>query len=380
MVSPSVSHPTGWRKKLAKAYRNILLAASDSQSLLSMAYWVNFYIKGKCELSAYHYRLAIDIGLISCSSFISSTLMIRNYYKKPITAILRYMIISTVFGLLGILIFYQRDGLSGPEQWPKNRKTSAILLPASCFLDPDFHVFQGNTSQKIRDQIGNPDNTVRFPMIFWIMDLILLIFSCIKNLYQSYFDKVHPEAADYPYIWRCLTRFYKVLAFLILFATSSIAWTHILWLLVFVNDSGWIKLNSSKTNPERTFSDIGQLISLFSMFSILISFSQLYKWLPEQDSTADEELQNYGRGQWQEVSSYNDSEILARSDDNSQPPSMEGFANISVDAIRATHPRTHIPPKPRWEGTVTWLYWHSLRSKKSLSNNPPRGMKRLARS
>lgn len=84
VFDPSLSTSMGWQKKFAEAYQKILLAASDTQTFLSIAYWVNFYLDGKCTLSAYHYILAINIGLISLSSFVASTLTVRKYYDTPL--------------------------------------------------------------------------------------------------------------------------------------------------------------------------------------------------------------------------------------------------------------------------------------------------------
>lgn len=96
---------------------------------------------------AYHYSLVIDIDLISFPSFVASTLTTRRFYKTPLAAAVRLLSGITVIVLLSMILRYQYDQRDGPELWRSyKKKTSAILFPASCFLDPNFHVFQRHNS------------------------------------------------------------------------------------------------------------------------------------------------------------------------------------------------------------------------------------------
>ena len=288
------SSPTNsWQRKFAESYQKTLLAASDLQSILSIAYWVNFYVDGKCKLSAYHYSLVRDIGFIALSSFVASTLTIRNYYKTPLAAALRFSCIITVLSLINVILFIQRDQDKFPELLPSfSRNTSAIFLPASCFLDPAFHVFEVDENLQNIDQIGKSQNTSWIYIMFMASNILILVMGFFRNVFRDYLDKTNPKEDKPHAMKRSFILLYRVLAFLVIFATTIFAWFHIIWLRVFVNHSGWIKLNSNHKNPENTFGEIGQLVPLFSMTAILITFASGFTWPREQDSMAGIELWN----------------------------------------------------------------------------------------
>lgn len=283
VFDPSLSTSMGWQKQFAEAYQKILLAASDTQTFLSIAYWVNFYLDGKCTLSAYHYSLAINIGLISLSSFVVSTLTVRKYYDTPLAAVIRVLSGITIIVLLTMVL----DPLQiAFELWPnRHRKTSAIFFPVSCFLDPAFDVFRDNTHLQIREQIGNPSNIAPLYATFLAFSIACLGFSAIKKLLQYEFGL---EGGEYIIIRRFIW-WSRVLVVLTIFCTSIFAWVNILYLRSSVGRSEWIQLNPNHRNPENNFGHIGQLIPLFAMSSIVITFATEFKWPREQDSTAGEE-------------------------------------------------------------------------------------------
>jgi hypothetical protein len=294
-----------WHKKFAEAYQKTLLAASDTQTILSMAYWVNFYLDGKCELSAYHYSLAMDIGLITLSSFVASTLTVRKYWKTPLTATLRFICIIIVLSLIAPILNQQRSQPKFFELLPNfKRKTSAIFLPASCFLDPDFGVFENVKDQRINEQIGNPQNTAPCYIIFGILNIIILVLGLIRNYLRAYFDRLNPGESKPKAFKRYFLRLYRGFAFLVIIATTAYAWAHIGYLRAFVTASGWIQLNSNHENPENTVGGIGQLVPLFSMLTILFTFAtELVKRPEEPDTGAGTKLGNDSRGDYELSSS-----------------------------------------------------------------------------
>lgn len=276
-----------WQNKLAEAYRKTLQAASDMLTFLSLAYWVNFYVDGKCTLSAYHYSLAMDIGLISLSSFVASTLTIRDYYKSLWAAALRFSCIITVMVLLGMVLNRQRGQPESPELLPSSsRKTSAIFLPALCFLDPDFRVFKDNKDSQINSQIGKPQNTATYYIVLMAFNILTLLVGFLRNVFRGHFDKVNG------FVW-----VYRVLASLVIVVTSLFALSHFVTLKVFIDRSGWIQLNSNHNNPENTIGAIDQLVPLFSMLIIPITFAAEYTWPRKQGSIArKKKFRNDGLG------------------------------------------------------------------------------------
>lgn len=141
---------------MPKASQAFLLATSDSQTLLALAYGVNFLSAGKCDLSAYHFTIAVKIGLIICSNFVMSNFIIRKFWNVPLSAFLRYVSILLLIASLGWMTSYQ-NRRSNPEwQPPSTRSSSAILLPASCFLDADLDIFKKIDNGTKLDNISHP--------------------------------------------------------------------------------------------------------------------------------------------------------------------------------------------------------------------------------
>ena len=296
MFDPSPSN--SWPKRFAEAYEKTLSAASDTQIILSLAYWVNFYLDGKCELSAYHYTLAIDTGLIALSTFVASTVTIRNYYKTPLAASLRYCCFITVLVLIGLVLHLQLDQRETFEQWPTFKKdTSAIFLPASCFLNADFQIFASNDYQNAKDQLGNPRKPLAPLYIFFaVWNGIILVMGFIRNYWRSHFDQIDPQESESHLSRNKFVWIYRFVAVLGIFVTSMSAWTQIVYLRIFASKSGWIQLNPNGNNPEDNVGAIGQLVPLFSLLTIFLTFAgELVNWSDEPDPTAGKRLGKHDR-------------------------------------------------------------------------------------
>ena len=103
--------------------------------------WHDFMMVGKCTMSMYQYDIALNIVLLTYSSFNASILMIRYDWRASCITVFRYAAISAVYTVLGLVLDLQRKRLDKLEwQFYLSRKKLAILLPASCFLALDFCV------------------------------------------------------------------------------------------------------------------------------------------------------------------------------------------------------------------------------------------------
>lgn len=171
--------------KWREIYRSLFLATSDSQTFLALAYGISFWLAGKCTMSAYHYAIATDIVLLTCSNFNASTFMIRDYWRAPVTTIFRYGAITVIYFFLGLMLNLQRKRLNNPE-WrpPLSRNNSIILLPASCFLDPDFRVFNKMSEARL-DNIGRPMAWFTMPEFgLYIPTTTIFAIGFLENLFQ----------------------------------------------------------------------------------------------------------------------------------------------------------------------------------------------------
>ncbi|MCJ1269023.1 hypothetical protein MMC22_008911 [Lobaria immixta] len=147
--------------------------------------------------------------------------------------------------------------------------------------------------------------------------MIAFVLGLIKKCLYYRFNKVNPEGRDNDIVW-----IHRVSAAILIVITSLVAWAHILWLRFWAFKSEWIQLNPNHKSPEDNFSDINQLVPLISMTSIVLTSANEFKWPCEQDSIAGGELQNIDHEQLQNVTSYNNSEFLALTEDNSERESI----------------------------------------------------------
>ncbi len=75
-----------------EAVRALVLGAADTQIVLIIAQILNFVTTGKCSLSAYHFRAAVDAMLISFSSMVLSVAAVRSYWRSRLAAGIRFLL------------------------------------------------------------------------------------------------------------------------------------------------------------------------------------------------------------------------------------------------------------------------------------------------
>ena len=106
-----------------------------------MAYFFNFVLADKCDMSTHHYYIALDTILFTCATIALATLLSRAYYWRSLAAAFRFVLAFAHFLFVGLLLFYQRVRTARLPEWlpPAGvRNDSAVLLPVSCFLDRDL--------------------------------------------------------------------------------------------------------------------------------------------------------------------------------------------------------------------------------------------------
>lgn len=234
-----------------KAFRTFLLATSDTQMLLMFAYGLNFFLKQKCTISAYHYTIVLEIGMISCANFVLVTAFVSEYWKAPITAFLRSGAMLVVSAFMGVVLHRQNYRIENPEYLPPlSRKDSGILLPMSCFLDSQFKDIYSGLSTSVRQKIGypmKPYQTWEFPL--WIVTVIALAAGFVRVIEQLVTDR-SGKTKIYSLRKSLVSCAYKTVVVLLCGVVSVIAWMRIYFLKTWVGQSGWIK-PGRKANPEK---------------------------------------------------------------------------------------------------------------------------------
>ncbi|KAG4432026.1 hypothetical protein IFR05_012490 [Cadophora sp. M221] len=182
---------------------------SDASTLLALAYITNFILTGKCTMSTYHYYIALDSVLMACSTLVLTFTTSRYRYFKILANYLRYFFMLAIFALLGTLIGYQfltHFNADFPEWNPpgtKDRNASSLVLPASCFFDPDLIKGENPYAPKRTDKlsedqlqrIGLPVKNYAVPQMY--IYIVLTVFVVVGTLlpYLCCFRTRHRETA-----------------------------------------------------------------------------------------------------------------------------------------------------------------------------------------
>lgn len=251
-----------------------MLGTADTQMVLVIAQTLNFATLGKCGLSAYHFRAAVDAMLISYSSVVLSVALVRSYWRSIPTAAFRVILSLGVY-LCIVLIF--STGTSFAADWPPpaSRNDSLILLPVACLLESDLFA-------EVRSQLDEQPNAMRgsidslaFPteIVFLILlGTVFLLAHCATVIRRV--NGRHGEGNTVVKIWK--NKWHGILAIVywiyVLFTPAIISiwcWVQIGLTRDWVSKSGW----QGNPNPEDNVWDTGQLIPLLSIILLLVSVS-----------------------------------------------------------------------------------------------------------
>lgn len=277
MHYPPADERQGMGKILYKAFRTYLLATLDTQMLFMFAYGLNFWLVQKCTISAYHYAIGIEIGLISCANSILTIAFVSEYWKAPFTGMLRLVAMVPIFAFLGYELNQQRTRVENPEYIPSfSRNDSTVLLPASCFLDSQFKDIYSNLSTSVREKIGytmKPHHFWEFAL--WIGTVIGLFAGILRGLMQLWTDRGR-KAKTY-YFWTGLVIcLYKFAALMLFAIVNWVAWLRIWDLKTWVGRSGWIK-PGRVTNPEDDWLGNGQILPMLQLVMIVVFIFNEYE-------------------------------------------------------------------------------------------------------
>lgn len=265
-------------------FRTIALAVADSQSLLSIAYSLNFWLE-VCTITEYHYNIAIDCILMSLSAAVMSVLIVQDYWKTPIAAVLRTCAHLVVFIWTFVVMANQLAIQAFPEWEPSfNRHDSAILLPASCFFDrdPDAKVFKDLTPKEYK-QVGGAytprDGSTEFNIL--LFNMVLYVLASLRHAaplaYRCYTKRRgsgHQEYGLYLFFPLCL---YWAICTVAVFVILIVLAHHIQVLRAWTDQSGWLERMPNGDNPEAYISGLGQLAPMLALGCIGIAVADIYK-------------------------------------------------------------------------------------------------------
>lgn len=260
----------------------LLLSISDASTVLSIAYVWSFVAKAKCTMSIYHYYISLDSILIACSTMVVVFVISGLHYWETGAGILRFLIALMLFILLGIFFGYQKNKYSNdpfPDWRAPNIKVtneSAILLPASCFLDPDLiqhdnPYVPGLLSSAQLDRVGRPVKGNWLPQFWLYVILCVALAMGIAAHFREYFrrqqEPLSPNSQAESLGITIGKRLFWSLIFGACFVTDIICVFQIATLRKWANASGWMS-----DNAENDENSLGQLLPVCSSLLIFVAF------------------------------------------------------------------------------------------------------------
>ncbi|KAF2810567.1 uncharacterized protein BDZ99DRAFT_519260 [Mytilinidion resinicola] len=90
-----------------RSHYQLLFAFSDILTIQDVVYILNCILTGNCDLTTYHYFVALDSLLIFCSTMVLFFVTSRHHYWQTLRGAVRFLATLTVFCILSIFIGYE---------------------------------------------------------------------------------------------------------------------------------------------------------------------------------------------------------------------------------------------------------------------------------
>ena len=251
--------------------RAVAFAIGDFALLFGWGYILSFLLSSKCSLSYYHYYIVLDVSLVFLSAIIMSTHLVRRYYWKSWLWPLRIVGTLGLMALLMALLAYQHKLDLYPE-WTApggGRKDSAILLPATCFLDPDL-VLRDNPLGDGSGALDDPDELSKLGgTSSMVLEIAILAFLILFFLITHIGIVAHAKRQEKGVRVEAGLVVWRLFALFIQLGFAATCFYHIFTLRVWVHASGWMSDLSvvEEANPY----DLGQLLPLLGITSIVVA-------------------------------------------------------------------------------------------------------------
>lgn len=280
---------------LHEHFDDLVTSCSDAQLLVLLAFGIAFGSRSQCEVSGYHYTVAVHMVLDGLATSILAMVIARDTRDKIVSALARIVIfIVCLVGLflsnLNLTDLQAFDKTTGiKNKLPgKDQHDSMLVMPVFCLLETTFDPFSGLSSEekKYLTHTGLSRNAfVQRELILTLFVLVIVpkfvtgIFAP-KGAETVIDDDLTVCGINARRLYFYATGFFKMLVWGI--ATGLICWN---WVMIYslrdwAEDSGWLELEDGE-NPERDVQGLGQVAPLVSLLGIGIAFvAALYGLLP----------------------------------------------------------------------------------------------------
>ena len=214
--------------------------------------------------------------LMGFSNMVIMVLVRRHRYWSSAASLIRFLVSFGLLTFLGLLMSCQIRQSNFPEWDPpdtKFRTDSALLLPVSCFLDPDLakkHApySPGKLSPAQIDRIGQPWKGWKlYEFFFWIVLVVCFIAGHLAHLYRF----IYGQKPIIPRTWyRALSPLYWLLTLGSCVATDIICVWHIARLRHWAHTTDWMEKRQGIT-AEEVIDPTGQVIPIIALGFVLVA-------------------------------------------------------------------------------------------------------------
>ncbi|KAH7067916.1 hypothetical protein FB567DRAFT_615504 [Paraphoma chrysanthemicola] len=249
------------------AGRTFVLGAADTQTIFVGAFLLGFAGQSKCQLTSYHFTVAVNQMMIALSVITFSVALVRTYWRNPLAAGFRLLLSFGAFVGVGLTIF--RKANYAPD-WPppESRKDSAILLPVACLLETSLRTRAEHQAEENTAELGFGSSNAWPPERFFFIALIVAFLIAHFSVPIRYLER---RRSSLPAKWTRFRGWITVLywASMLVPPTFISVWC---WIKVYktrewVKRSGWME----SPNTEFVIWDSGQLIAVGVLITVVIN-------------------------------------------------------------------------------------------------------------
>lgn len=268
----SSPHPGRRRKRdvFRAAGRTFVLGAADTQTIFVGAFLLGFAGQSKCELTSYHFTVAVNQMMIALAVITFSVALVRTYWRNPLAAGLRLLLSIGAFTGVGLMIF--RKANYAPD-WPppSSRKDSAILLPVACLLETDLRTRAHEEAERAQAELGFGKSNAWPWERYFFMALIVAFLVAHASVPIRFAENRNRDGQHGP--WRLRWTKFRGWVTVVYWASMLVpptfisvwCWTRVYQAREWVKSSGWIQL----PNTEYVIWDSGQLIAIGVLITVL---------------------------------------------------------------------------------------------------------------
>jgi len=247
-----------------------VLGAADTQTIFVGAFLLGFAGQSKCELTSYHFTVAVNQMMIALAVITFSVALVRTYWRNPLAAGLRLLLSIGAFTGVGLMIF--RKANYAPD-WPppSKRKDSAILLPVACLLETELRTQAQQQAEKAEAKLGFGKSHAWPWERYFFIALIVAFVVAHASIPIRFAENRNRDGHHGP--WRLRWTKFRGWVTVAYWASmlvpptiiSVYCWTRVYQVRDWVKNSGWIQL----PNTEYVIWDSGQLIAIGVLITVL---------------------------------------------------------------------------------------------------------------